>query len=72
KVLRRREDAVALTAAGVTSIGDFRDAELLAGAVRSAGGWRVMDVDGKVLRRREDAVALTAAGVTSIGDFRDA
>ena len=32
KVLRRREDAVALTAAGVTSIGDFRDAELLAGA----------------------------------------
>lgn len=32
KVLRRREDAVTLTAEGVTSIGDFRDAELLAGA----------------------------------------
>jgi len=32
KVLRRREDAVTLAAAGVTSIGDFRDAELLAGA----------------------------------------
>ncbi|MFV7424863.1 beta-mannosidase [Stenotrophomonas geniculata] len=32
KVLRRREDAVTLTASGVTSIGDFRDAELLAGA----------------------------------------
>ena len=32
KVLRRREDAVTLAASGVTSIGDFRDAELLAGA----------------------------------------
>ena len=32
KVLRRREEAVSLAAAGVTSIGDFRDAELLAGA----------------------------------------
>ncbi|TGT41861.1 hypothetical protein, partial [Mesorhizobium sp. M8A.F.Ca.ET.167.01.1.1] len=32
KVLRRREDAVMLSAEGVTSIGDFRDAALLAGA----------------------------------------
>ncbi|MGP4763455.1 hypothetical protein ACTXP8_27165, partial [Klebsiella pneumoniae] len=32
KVLRRREQAVTLKAEGVTSIGDFRDAELLAGA----------------------------------------
>ncbi len=32
KVLRRREVAVTLAASGVTSIGDFRDAELLAGA----------------------------------------
>jgi beta-mannosidase len=32
KVLRRREQAVTLAAAGVTAVGDFSDAELLAGA----------------------------------------
>jgi beta-mannosidase len=53
KVLRRREQAVSLAAAGVTSIGDFTDAELLAGAdpKRTVAVFELLQ-DGKVSARQ--------------------
>ncbi len=53
KVLRRREEAVTLAAAGVTSIGDFRDAELLAGAdpKRTVAVFELLQ-DGRVSARQ--------------------
>jgi len=53
KVLRRREAAVTLAAAGVTSVGDFGDAELLAGAApsRTVAVFELLQ-DGKVGARQ--------------------
>jgi beta-mannosidase len=53
KVLRRREQAVTLAAAGVTDIGTYADAELLAGAdpARTVAVFELLQ-DGKVTARQ--------------------